>query len=183
MNELQSSPRLKQRAIAALMPFFLDGAGNDRKAAHLVINELLDDYQPATAKELQLAAQIIALTWAAVTCLRAGVGATNLSMREVLDLQNSAVALERSSQRTARDLVARQQGRAMHAHAMTPQVTEWDEGVFQLVINQALDKMNDARARLAAGSASLVLALDPKLAFLAAEKMARSVLARRTTAK
>jgi uncharacterized protein involved in outer membrane biogenesis len=180
MYDTQSTERPQQRAVAALMPFFLDGAGHNVAAARLAIIELLDDYQPATPQEIQLAAQIVALTWAAITCLRSGVAATNLSMQEVLNLQNSAIALERSSEKTAKTLAARQQQRAIDPRAMTAENIDWDEGMFQLVINQALDKMNDARVKLAISAPTLLPAIDPKFAFLAAEKMAQSVMARRT---
>ena len=72
---------------------------------------------------------------------------------------------------------------------MTVENTQWDEGAFQLAINQALDAYNDASAKLAAYMATLEpvapkatpepVAPKTKLPFLSAEQMTPSVLARR----
>jgi hypothetical protein len=63
---------------------------------------------------------------------------------------------------------------------MTLENAKWDEGAFQLSINQALDKYNDANARLAAYMASLEPAVPKaKLPILSAEPMTPAVLARR----
>ena len=72
---------------------------------------------------------------------------------------------------------------------MTLENTKWDEGAFQLAINQALDAYNDASAKLAAYMATLEpaapktapepVAPKTKLPILSAEPMTPSVLARR----
>jgi hypothetical protein len=73
---------------------------------------------------------------------------------------------------------------------MTLANTRWDEGVFQLTINQALEKLTDANAKLAAYMATLEpaapvapvapVAPKSKLSFLFAEQMTPSVLSRRS---
>jgi hypothetical protein len=176
----QSLERFQEQAIAALVPFFLDGTGGDTNAARAVIATLLNDHHPVTPKELQLSTQLVALSWAAIACLRTGVAAKNLTMDEVLDLQDSAIALDRSCQKATKALTARQKERATNARAMTVENTRWDKGAFQLIINQALDKMTDANVRLAAYMATLVPAeTKPKLSLLSAEQMTPSILALR----
>jgi hypothetical protein len=179
---IQSLERLREQAIAALVPFFLDGAGSDVQAARVVIAGLLDDYRSGTPKELQLSTQIVALSWAAIACLRTGVAAKNLSMEEVLDLQDSAIALDRSCRKATKALETRQQERAKNPSAMTAENTRWDEGAFQLVINQALDKMTDANVKLAAYMATVApVEAKPRLSIQSAEQMTPAVLARRAS--
>jgi hypothetical protein len=178
---IQFPERLREQAVAALVPFFLDGAGNNVKAARLVITELLSDYRSATPKELQLSAQIVAMSWAAIACLRTGMAAKNLSMDQVLDLQDSAIALDRSCQKATKALAARQKERARNPRAMTLENTSWDEGAFQLAINQALDKMTDANVKLAAYRALAPLETTTKLNILSAEQMTPAILARRAS--
>jgi hypothetical protein len=186
----QSPERLRAQAIAALVPFFTDGSGSDEKTARVAAESLLDEYQAGTPKELQLSTQVIALGWAALACLRTAVAAKNLSIDDILDLQDNAIALDRSSQKASKALQARRRERTKHPHSMTLANTRWDEGVFQLTINQALEKLTDANAKLAAYMATLApaaptvpaapVAPKAKLSFLFAEQMTPSVLSRRT---
>ena len=155
MSDIQSLDRLREHAAAALAPFFLedpteDISISDPNGARSAAAAILADYAAATPKELQLSAQIIALGWASLACLRTAVAAKNLSVQEILGLQDTAIALDRASHKTTRTLEARRKDRSHNPRAMTLEKTRWDEGVFQLTINQALDKMNDANAKLAA---------------------------------
>ena len=63
-SSIQSPERLRAQAVAALVPFFIDGPNSDVKIARLAAEGLLDDYKAATPKELQLATQIIAGSFA-----------------------------------------------------------------------------------------------------------------------
>ena len=172
--------RLRDQAIAALVPFFMDGPTSDVKTARLAAEGILDDYKAATPKELQRATQIVALGWVALGCLRTAAAAKNLSTNEMLDMQDSAIALNRSFMKATKALDARRKERAKNPRAMTVENTKWDEGVFQLAINQALDKLTYANAKLAAYMATLApVEQKPKLDFLFAEPMTPSVLARR----
>jgi hypothetical protein len=176
-----SAARLRDQAIAALVPFFIDGHAGDERTAHVVAEGLLDDYQPATPKELQLSAQIIALGWASLACVSASMVVKDQSLEEMLRLQGHALALDRLSQKSTKALEARRKERARSPDAMTPESTAWDDGAFQLAINQALEKMHDANARLAAFMATLKPADPPapKLGPLFGEPMTPAVLARR----
>src|ERR1700742_2549797 len=149
-GSIQSPERLRALAIAALVPFFLESPASDVDTARAVAAGLLDDYKAATPKELQLATQIVALGWAALACLRTAAAAKNLSIDGMLDLQDDAIALNRSCMTATKALDVRRKERAKNPGAMTLENTRWDEGAFQLAINQALDKYNDANAKLAA---------------------------------
>jgi hypothetical protein len=179
-GSIQSPERLRAQAIAALVPFFFDGPAGDVKTARLAAEGLLDDYKAGTPKELQLAAQVVALSWASLACLRTATVIKSLSIDAMLDLQDSAIALNAQCVKATKALLARQKERAKNPRAMTVENTRWDEGAFQLTINQALDKFNDANAQLAAYTASLQpVAEKTKLPILSAEQMTPSVLARR----
>jgi hypothetical protein len=98
-------------------------------------------------------------------------------------LQDDAILLNRLALKATKTLEVRQKERAKNPGAMTLENTKWDEGAFQLAINQALDKYNDANAKLAAYMASLEPVVPKtKLAILSAEQMTPAVLARRAQA-
>jgi len=180
-DPMQSPQRLRAHAIATLVPFFADGSAGDEQNARVAAAGLLNDYNAATPKELQLSTQIIALGWAAMACLRTAVAAKNLSVAEKLRLQDTAIALDRSSQKSTRALAARRKERTKNPNALTRENTKWDEGVFQLTINQALEKLTDANAKLAADMATRAApgVQTPKLPILFPEQMTPSVLPRR----
>lgn len=160
-NSLQSPERLRKHAIANLVPFFVESPDSDPTTARLAAEGMLSGYNATTPKELQLATQIIALSWASMACLRAAVAAKNLSMDDVLRLQDHAIALDRSSQKTTKLLDARRKERAKKPKAVTPENMRWDEGAFQMAINQALEKLTDANAKLAVYMASLSAGTEP----------------------
>jgi hypothetical protein len=178
---IQSPERLHAQAIAALVPFFIDGSPGDEKNARIAARGLLDEYCALTPRELQLSTQIIALSWAALACLRAAAAGKNLTIEQVLGLQDNAIALDRASQKSAKALEARRKERVKNPKAMTLENTKWDEGVFQLTINQALEKLIEANDIAAAYMAEFAppAAPKPKLPILSAEQMTPSVLARR----
>src|SRR5450432_247493 len=97
-GSIQSPERLRRHAIASLVPFFLDSPQSDPTTARLAAEGMLDGYHATTPKELQLSTQIIALSWAAMACLRAAVATRNLVVADALRLQDDALALDRSSQ-------------------------------------------------------------------------------------
>lgn len=179
-SSIQSPERLHAQAIAALVPFFVDGPTRDLKAARRAAEGLLSDYRAGTPKELQLATQIVALGWAALACLRAAAAVKNLSIDEMLDLQDDAILLNRLALKATKALEARQKERAKNPRSVILENTKWDEGAFQLAVNQALDKYNDANTKLAAYMGTLEPAVSrTNLPILSAEQMTPAVLARR----
>jgi hypothetical protein len=180
-SSIQSLDRLRARAIAALVPFFVDGPTSNLHSARTAAESLLDSYSATTPRELQLATQIIAFGWAAMACLQAAATAKNLSIDDTLRLQDDAIGLDGSSQRAIKSLEARRKGRTNNPKIANIEDTKWDEGVFQLAINQALDKLSDANAKVAADTASLgPVTPKPGLPVSAGEQMTRSVLAKWT---
>jgi hypothetical protein len=179
-STIQISRRLRDQAIAALVPFITDAAIGDRIAARTVAQDILDDYRPGTPKELQLAAEIIAFGFAALACLSAAMVAKHASFDEMLRFQGDAIALDRASQKATRSLEARRREWTRHPEKMTQEAAAWDEGSFQSAINQALEKMTEANARLAIFAATEVPP-EPRLdlPLLSAEPMTKAVLARR----
>jgi hypothetical protein len=170
---------LPAQAIAALVPFFVDGRDCDEKAARGVVEGMLDDYQPATPKELQLSAQIIAHGWASLACLSAAMVVKDASLDTMIRLQNHAIALDRASQKATKTLAALRKERSKDPNAVSAENTQWDEDEFQFAIGQALEKMTEANAKLAAFMAALVPVKPPKLSLSSAEPMTPAVLARR----
>jgi hypothetical protein len=172
---------LRDQAIAALVPFFVDGHAGDASTAHVVAEGLLDDYKAATPKELQLSAQIIALGWASLACVSASMVVKDQSLEEMLHLQGHAIALDRLSQNAIKALGARRRERASNPGGMTPESTAWDEGAFRMAISQAMEKMTEANAKLAVFMATLKPPLPPgpKVSSLVGEPMTPTVLARR----
>lgn len=172
--------RLRDQAISALLPFFTGGHVGDELAARTVAEGLLDDYKPATPKELQLSAQIIALGWASLACVSASMVVKDQSVEDMMRLQGHAIALDRLSQKATKALEARRKERARNPDAIPPESTLWDEAAFQTAISQALEKMDDANSKLAAFMAMLKPHEDaPKLSSLVGEPMTPAVLARR----
>jgi hypothetical protein len=169
--------RLRDRAIGALVPFFVDAATADEIAARSVAAGVLDDYHAATPKELQLATQIIALGFASLGCLSAAMVVKDASLPEMLRLQGHALALDRASKKASKALEVLRKQRAKHPQAMVRESAEWDDTAFRSAIGQALERMTEANARLATFMAAC--APKPKLSPLFAEPMTKAVLARR----
>jgi hypothetical protein len=175
-GSLQPPDRLRAQAIAALLPFLIDGPTSDLPSARIAAESLLDSYRATTPQELQLATQIIAFGWAAIACLRAAASAKSLSTDDMLRLQDDAIGFDGSSQKAIAALEACRTGRTANIED-----TRWDEGAFQLAINRALDKLTDANAKVAGYMATLAPG-TPKsgLSVGWAEQMTRTVLARWT---
>ena len=150
-----SIDRLHAYASAALTPFFASAANGCATAARQTAESLLNDYRAATPKEIQLSAQIIASGLATLACLSAASVAKHDSINEMLRLQREALKLHRVSDKATKLLEARKKQRTTSPRTMTAAHTKWDEGAFQLTINQALDKFTDSNARVAAYTESL----------------------------
>jgi hypothetical protein len=180
---IHSLERLRNHALAALVPFFMDSPTGDVNAARMAAEGMLDCYKAVTPRELQLSTQIIALGWTSLACLGAAAAVKDRSLDEMLDLQDSAIALNRTSVKSTRMLEASRKLRTRNPKAMTLDKTKWDEGAFQLVINRTLDILTGANAKLEEFMADLAPEKPkpaPKPPILFAEQMTPSVLARRT---
>jgi hypothetical protein len=178
----EPSPRLREQTAAALAPFFMDGAGSDADIARATAAaaQMLEDYHPKTPKELQLAAQIVALGFATLACLGAAASVRSQDLELMLDLQDSAIALDKLSDKSTRALEARRRERERTPERMTAANTQWDNAAFQSAIGRALEKFLYATSKIPAVREMPPVAEKPaKLPILSAEPMTVSVLARR----
>jgi hypothetical protein len=185
MNQIPApSPTLREQVAAALVPFFMTGADGDTAAAQEAAAATLDDYAPKTPKELQLAAQIVAFSFATLACLGAAAMVRTQDLDVMLDLQDSALAMNALSDKSTKALEARRLERERAPQALSVANTQWDNTAFQKAIARALEKLLYANTRLAAlhdmAAEAAPAAPEPeKLSVLSAEPMTLSLLARR----
>jgi hypothetical protein len=108
------SPALPQALLATilgrLVRLLLTAANNDETAARQAAIETLADYQPETAAELRLAANIVSFSLHALEAL-SQAAIPDLSLAKTLRLRGSAVSLSRESHKAERRLEQRQQAR------------------------------------------------------------------------
>nr|WP_294510219.1 hypothetical protein [uncultured Rhodopila sp.] len=179
------SPRLREQTAAALAPFFMEGPGSDADIAGATATaaQLLEDYDPQTPKELQLAAQIVAFSFAALACLGAAATVRVQDLDVMLDLQDSAIALDTLSEKSTKALEARRRERERAPDRMSAANTQWDNAAFQSAIGRALEKFLYASSKIPAvremPEKPAVAEKPAKLPILSAEPMTLSVLARR----
>jgi hypothetical protein len=185
MSQLPApSPALREQAAAALAPFFMTGADSDTAAAREAAASILDDYAPMTPKELQLAAEIVAFSFATLACLGAAATVRTQDLDVMLDLQDSALAMNALSDKSTKALTARRRERERAPHLLSAANTRWDNTAFQKAIARALEKLLYANSKLAAlhdmAPEAVPAAPEPeKLSILSAEPMTLSLLARR----
>jgi hypothetical protein len=179
------SQELREQAAAALAPFFMTGTDDDA-AARREAAALLDDYAPMTPKELQLAAQVVAYDFAALACLGASAMVRAQDLDIMLDLQDSALAMNALSDKTTRALQARRRERERAPHTLSAANTQWDNAAFRKAIARAQEKLLYANTRLAALQEMAPKAAPPapepepeKLSVVSAEPMTLSLLAHR----
>jgi hypothetical protein len=184
----EPSPRLREQTAAALAPFFMDGEGSaaDIARATAAAAAILEDYHAKTPKELQLAAQIVAFSFATLACLGAAATVGSQDLDVMLDLQDSAIALDNLEDKSTRALEARRRERERAPERMTAASTQWDNAAFQSAIGRALEKFLYANSKVPEVREMHPVAEMPpvaekpaKLPILSAEPMTLSVLARR----
>ena len=168
----------REQAVMALTPFFLAGMQGDRGLAQTAAGTMLDGYNPVTPREWQLSTQIIAYGLAALACLGSALTVKNLPVKELLDLQDAALALDRLAQKCTKDLETRRRERAKTPLAMTPQNTQWDDAGFKAAMSKALAKMQDAAAKMPQQVVTPPRRKKPDLRIVSSEPMTSSVLAR-----
>lgn len=168
----------RQRAALALAPFFLEGTHGDSLAAQEAAATVLDDYYPADPKEMQLAAEIVAASFATLACLRSAVAGQNLPVTEILKLQGTALALERTSRKATKALeMSRKRRQATVPLRKSDPSTQWNEDAFKIAIDKAL-----AQAKLADAKIPELLPppvpvrQKPKLHIVASQPMTPNVL-------
>jgi|SRR5271165_2737873 len=187
MSQLPAlSPTLCDQAAAALAPFFMNGADGDTDLARAAAAAVLDDYHAMTPKELQLSTQIVGFGIAALACLTTAAMVRERDVDIMLDLQDSAIALNTLAQKSTKATDARRRERERAPHLMSAENSQWDNAGFQTAIGRALEKLLYAYARMPATSpvrpvASAAAVKPEKLPIQSAEPMTLSVLSRRGT--
>jgi hypothetical protein len=108
--------------LGSLIPLFLIGAGGDTAASREAAHQMLAAYDPQTAAELSLAAEIVGFSFHALEAL-GQAAAPDLSLNRVLRLRGSAVSLSREAHKSQRKLDQLQRVRAIQppAKAQSPQ--------------------------------------------------------------
>jgi hypothetical protein len=101
-----------------LLPFYLVGAGCNADIARVAIADLVEAYDAATTRELDLAGRLIGYSAAAMDNLRLSMRA-DLSDRKILQYRSNAVALGRLTEQS-RLLLEAMQTRRQQAHAQHP---------------------------------------------------------------
>lgn len=168
----------REQAASALAPFFLEGTHGDRNLAHSAAGTMLDSYNPATPKEWQLSAQIVAYGFAALACLGSALAVKNLPIKELLDLQDAALALDRLAQKCIKDLEARRRERARTSLPALSQNTQWDDAGFKAAMSKALAKMEHAASKRPEPITTPPARKKPDLRIVSSEPMTSTVLAR-----
>ena len=163
----------REQAASALAPFFLDGTHGDRSSAQSAAGTMLDSYNPMTPREWQLSAQIVAYGFAAMAV-------KNLPIQELLDLQDTALALDRLAQKCTKDLEARRRERARTPLAVTSLNTQWDDAGFKAAMSKALAKMEHAASKMPQPVVTPPQRKKPDLRIVSSEPMTSTVLAGRS---
>lgn len=96
--EMIPSDCIFQTILTFLLPFFLIGAEGDANLAGAAIFELIDAYDAATVKELDLAGRIIAFSTIAMDNLRLSMSDPEMSHTKILQYRGNAVALSRMAE-------------------------------------------------------------------------------------
>ncbi len=172
----------REQAASALAPFFVEATHGDRFLAQSAAGTMLDSYNPATPREWQLCAQIVAYGFAALACLASAVAVRNLPVKEVLDLQDAALALDRLGQKCTKDLEAQRRERAKTPLAVTSLNTQWDEAAFKAAMSKAFAKMEHAASKMPKPAVTPPKR-KPDLRIVSSEPMTSAVLARRGASK
>jgi hypothetical protein len=116
-------PALLEMFVSFLLPLLLPAAGGDPAAARAAVLELLAEYDPRTARELDLAAEAIANSVKSLTML-AQSAEPGLSQKALSDTLRWATSLSREGHRAQRRLDQMQRARRAAARAELAALTE-----------------------------------------------------------
>lgn len=166
----------REQAANALYPFIASGVDWDESLGKAVAFEAIDGYAPKTPREIQLSAQIVACSFATISCVRSAMAAKNLSVEAILNLQDAALALDEEAHRSKVALEAKQRERQRAPQVMTPDSVAWDHSAFNKTMNLALKRMRDADSKIV-DILPTRKPVRPTLQVVAAEPMTTSVLA------
>ncbi len=146
----------REQVVCHLAPFFLDAARGDSADAKAAAQAMLDGYDTQTTEQLQLAAQIIAFSFAALDSLRRAAAEPDLPVNIQLRLRGNANAMNRSAQQCRRALQLRRKAGATpnvsspQKAGATPARTYTDADVAAAV-QKAAEVIGYARSDLKSG--------------------------------
>lgn len=148
VDQMLCTKWLRGHALATLTPFLMQAPSDNEEDARLAAKDLLDFYQPATPRELQLAAQAAALSWASLALLGTGFRAARLSGALMAEIHEAALSMDVLATEQGKALKAQRRQRARNVRRIRPEDLRWDEGEFQLVMNRTFDTVTAAQARV-----------------------------------
>jgi hypothetical protein len=97
---------LLDHVVGCLIPLFLKGAGDDPALARRAAIQLLESYGVAGGRDLLLAAEVIAFSFATLDNLVRSLADPDMSIRMRLRLRSNANALSRAAERNRKFLEA-----------------------------------------------------------------------------
>lgn len=153
MNTETPSPDTiaREQVMASLTPFFLDAASGNTAHARAAAEAMLEGYGARTTEQLQLAAQIIAFSFAALDSLRRSAAEPNLPIPIQLRLRGNANAMGRSAQQCRRALELRRKGAATPQTAGAPEPRTFTEAEIAAAMQKATEAIAYARSDLKSG--------------------------------
>lgn len=172
----ESLMHYREQAANALYPFVASGVAWNESLGRAVAYEAIDGYGPKTPREVQLSAQIVACSFAAIACLRSAVVAKNLSVAAILRLQEAALKLDDEAAKATVALESKQRERQRAPQTVTSDSVAWDHTTFNRTMNVALKRMREADSKIAE-ILPKPKSITPKLRVVAAEPMTTAVLA------
>src|SRR4051812_5614669 len=172
----ESLMHYREQAANALYPFVAAGVEWNESLGRAVAYEAIDGYGPKTPREVQLSAQIVACSFAAIACLRSAMVAKNLSVAAILRLQEAALKLDDEAAKATVALESKQRERQRAPQTVTSDSVSWDHTTFNRTMNVALKRMREADSKLAE-ILPKPKSTRPKLRVVGAEPMTTAVLA------
>jgi hypothetical protein len=125
-----------------------------------------------------LSAQIIAYSFASLSCLRSASAAKGISIDGMLALQDAAIRLSRWENKVRKALDAHRRQRREAPHLLTAEATAWDDATFRSEVGKALELMRTADDKLPELGIKRPPPRKPRLKIVSAEPMTATVLAR-----
>jgi hypothetical protein len=141
----------RDQVICSLVPFFLAAALGNPSAARAAAEAMLAGYNTGTTEQLQLAAQIVAFSFAALDSLRRSAAEPDLPVNIQLRLRGNANAMNRAAQQCRRALELRRKAAAspQAAGALEPHV--YTEAEISTAMAKASQAIAYARSDLEPG--------------------------------
>jgi hypothetical protein len=159
LTRSSSTPdHVQDRVISAITPFFIVDATTNDASAREAARHMLGDYNAATGRELQLAAQVVVFSFAALDCLRCSMTERDMPVEVLLRMRTNAVALNGLCEKSQKALDARQRDRGKGV-AFTSNAAQLDEAEFEAAISKARQMVAFARTKLEAHRVGKALAV------------------------